>query len=113
MKPAILFLLVTVGVLLPQEISHRAGPKIVRKVDPEYTREALDAKLQGDVVLSFVIAIDGMPVEIKVVRGLGSGLDEKAVECLQQWRFSPGVRNGEPVPMKASVEINFRLPAPG
>jgi protein TonB len=53
-----------------------------------------------------------MPSEIKVVRGLGSGLDEKAVECLQQWRFTPAMRNGEPVPEKASVEINFRI-APG
>jgi len=108
MKPAILFLLVAAGVLLPQEISHRTGPKLIRKTDPQYTKEALDAKVQGVVVLSFVVAIDGMPAEIKVVRGLGSGLDEKAVECLQQWRFTPATRNGEPVPEKVTLEMNFR-----
>jgi periplasmic protein TonB len=48
--------------------------------------------------------------EIKVTRGLGKGLDEKAVECLRKWRFSPATRHGEPVPAKATVEIVFRLP---
>jgi TonB family protein len=109
MKLAILFLLVSVGVLLPQEISHRTGPKLIHRVDPEYTKEALTAKLQGTVVLSLVIAVDGKPSEIKLVRGLGSGLDEKAVECLEKWRFTPAMRNGEPVPQKATVEIIFRI----
>jgi periplasmic protein TonB len=109
MRLSILFLLVSVSVLLPQEISHRTGAKIIRKVDPEYTKEALDAKLQGVVVLSFVVAVDGIPSEITVVRGLGSGLDEKAVECLQQWRFTPATRNGEPVPEKVSLEMIFRI----
>jgi TonB family protein len=106
---AIVFLLVTAGAVLPQEISHRTGPKIIRRVNPGYTKEAWDAKLQGTVVLSFVVAVDGMPSEIKVVRGLGSGLDEKAVECLQQWRFTPATRNGEPVPEKVTLEMNFRI----
>jgi hypothetical protein len=77
MKLAILFLLISVGAILPQEISHRTGAKLIHKTDPQYTKEALDAKVQGVVVLSFVVAVDGMPSEIKVVRGLGSGLDEK------------------------------------
>jgi hypothetical protein len=55
--------------MLPQEISHRTGP--IHKTDPQYTKEALDAKVQGVVVPSFVVAVDGMPSEIKVVRGLG------------------------------------------
>jgi TonB family protein len=109
---AAVFLLATTSVVLSQEISHRTGAKLIHKADPEYTKEALDAKVQGVVVLSFVVAIDGMPAEIKVVRGLGSGLDEKAVECLQQWRFTPATRNGELVPEKVTLEMIFRI-APG
>jgi TonB family protein len=109
---AAVFLLVTASAVLPQEISHGTGAKLIHKADPEYTKEALDAKVQGVVVLSFVVAIDGMPSEIKVVRGLGSGLDEKAVECLQQWRFTPATRNGEPIPQRVTLEMTFRI-APG
>jgi periplasmic protein TonB len=107
----IVFLLIAAGAVLSQEVSSTAAPTVVRKIEPEYTKKALDAKIQGTVVLSLVITADGVPSEIKLVRGLGSGLDEKAVECLQQRRFSPAMRNYEPVPTKATVEINFRLPA--
>ena len=63
------------------------------------------------MTLSAVIAADGAVTEIKVIRGLGHGLDEKAVECLRKWTFTPATRHGEPVPAKTTVEINFRLPA--
>ena len=86
---------------------------MIQKSDPEYTREAIEAQLQGTVLLATVIATDGIPSEIRVVKGLGKGLDEKAVECLQKWRFKPGTRDGEPIPVKVSVEINFRVPRPG
>jgi TonB family protein len=107
---AAVFLLVTGSAVLSQEISHRTGPKLIHKTDPQYTKEALDVKLEGTVVLSLVITVDGVPSEINVVRGLGSGLDEKAIECLQLWRFIPAMRYGEPLPQKATVEINFWLP---
>jgi len=55
----------------------------------EYTNEALAAKIEGDVILSLMVGPDDVPSDIKVVRGLGMGLDEKAVECLQPWRFKP------------------------
>lgn len=110
MKLAIL-LLIAVVPLPSQEISHTTPPKLIHKVEPEYTKEALDAKLQGTVVLDAVIGIDGIPSDIQVVRGLGKGLDEKAIECLRQWRFSPATNYfGEPVSTKATFEMNFRLP---
>jgi TonB family protein len=87
-------------------------PTVVHKSDPEYTQEASGAQLQGTVVLAAIIRVDGIPSEIKVVKGLGKGLDEKAIECLQKWRFKPGTRGGEPIPVKATVEIDFRLPPP-
>ena len=98
MKLAVLLLITTAGLLHPQEVSHTTEPKVIHTVPPEYTREALDAKLQGVVILSAFVGVDGALTEIKLVRGLGKGLDEKAFECVQQWRFSPGSSHGEPVP---------------
>jgi len=109
MKLTILLLIAMVS-LHSQEISHTIPPRLIHKVEPQYTKEALDAKLQGTVALDAVIGIDGIPSEIKVVRGLGMGLDEKAIECLRQWSFQPATSHGEPIPTKARVEINFRIP---
>ncbi|HLX45714.1 MAG TPA: energy transducer TonB [Bryobacteraceae bacterium] len=110
MKLAVLVLIVSVGVLQGQEILHSAPPAVIHKVNPEYTKEALVAKLQGTVVLSAVVDIDGNPTEIKIVRQLGKGLDEKAVECLRQWRFKPATSHGDPIPMNVIIEVDFRLP---
>ncbi len=87
-------------------------PKVVHRVEPKYTREALEAKLRGTVLLSAIIGTDGRASDIKVVRGLGMGLDEKAIECLAQWRFTPGTQSGAPIAAKVSIEMNFRLPGP-
>jgi len=112
MKLAIL-LLTAVITLRPQEISHTTEPKPIHTVRSQYTKEALAAKIEGDVILSLMVGLDGVPSDIKLVRGLGMGLDEKAVECLQQWRFKPATNYfSEPVSAKATVVVNFRLPQP-
>jgi periplasmic protein TonB len=85
-------------------------PSAIFRAEPEYTQEALDAKLAGTVTLQTMIGEDGVPAAITVTRSLGKGLDEKAVECLQKWRFKPATRDGQPVAVRATVEINFRLP---
>lgn len=103
-------LLIAAACLQAQEILHVTDLKVTHAVPPEYTQEALDAKIQGVVTVSLVVGADGAISEIKVTRGLGKGLDEKAVECLRKWSFTPATRHGEPVPAKATVEINFRLP---
>jgi protein TonB len=110
MKLAILLLIVAVSVR-SQEILHTTEPKLIHKAEPQYTKEALTAKIQGDVTLSLTIGADGVPADIKVVRGLGMGLNEKAVECLEQWRFKPATNYfREPVAAEATVMLNFRLP---
>ena len=109
MRLSVLILIVVACTLQAQEILHTSAPRVIHRVDPEYTDEALDAKLQGTVVLSMVVSIDGAPGEIKVVRGLGKGLDEKAIECLRQWRFAPALEHGDPIPMKVTFEMNLRL----
>jgi protein TonB len=84
-------------------------PVAIYRVEPEYSEEARKAKFQGTVVLSIVIDEHGMPTQFKVVRPLGLGLDEKAIEAVQKWRFKPGYRDGKAVAVLATVEVNFRL----
>jgi len=61
------------------------------------------------VVLSIVVDEQGLPRSFKVVKPLGLGLDEKAIEAVQKWRFSPAKMNGKAVAVQATVEVNFRL----
>jgi len=84
-------------------------PAVLYKVDPEYSEEARKAKYSGTVLLQLVVDVDGKAKNIKVVKGVGLGLDEKAIEAVQKWKFSPGKKNGQPVPVFATVEVNFRL----
>jgi periplasmic protein TonB len=84
-------------------------PAVVFKVDPEYSEEARKAKYSGTVLLQLVVDVDGKAKNIKVVKGVGLGLDEKAVEAVQKWKFTPGKKNGAAVPVYATVEVNFRL----
>ncbi|MFB3779367.1 MAG: energy transducer TonB [Bryobacteraceae bacterium] len=84
-------------------------PVPLYKVEPEYSEEARKAKFQGTVVLSIVVDERGLPVNFKVIRALGLGLDEKAIEAVQKWRFRPAYKDGKPVAVMATVEVNFRL----
>jgi TonB family protein len=84
-------------------------PILVKKVEPEYSEEARKAKFQGTVVLSIIVDEAGMPRQIRVARALGLGLDEKAIEAVQKWRFRPAYKDGKPVAVYATVEVNFRL----
>ena len=86
-----------------------SAPVPIFKPEPEYSEEARKAKFQGTVMLAIVVDIDGKAKNILVVRSLGMGLDEKAIEAVAKWRFKPGYKDGKPVPVKANVEVNFRL----
>lgn len=86
-----------------------SAPVVISKVEPEYSEEARKAKYSGSVLLSLVIDANGMPRDIKVIRPLGLGLDEKAIEAVSHWRFRPGMKGGRPVATQANIEVNFRL----
>ena len=86
-----------------------SAPVILQKVDPEYSEEARKAKFSGTVLLKIVVDTSGKVSEAHVVRGIGLGLDEKAIEAVNKWRFKPGTKNGAPVPVVAQIEVNFRL----
>ena len=85
------------------------APKIISRVEPEFSEEARKNKWQGVVILRLIIGTDGKPHDITVQRSLGMGLDEKAKEAVQQWRFEPGTKDGQPVPVEVSMEVSFRL----
>ena len=84
-------------------------PTVVFKVEPEYSEEARKAKFQGTVVLFVVVDEKGNPKDLRVIRPLGLGLDQKAIEAVEKWRFNPGKKDGKPVPVQATIEVNFRL----
>jgi TonB family protein len=86
-----------------------SAPQLIYKIEPEYSDEARKAKFQGTVVLTAVVDTDGMAKDIKVMRPLGLGLDEKAIEAIKKWRFRPGMKNGKPVAVLVTIEVNFRL----
>jgi len=86
-----------------------SAPVPIFKVEPEYSEEARKAKFQGTVLLAIVVDETGKTSNVRVLRTLGMGLDEKAIEAVQKWRFRPGYREGKPVPVMANVEVNFRL----
>jgi len=87
-----------------------SAPVLVSKAEPQYTPEALAAKLEGTVLLSLVVDEKGVPQSIHVLRGLGIGLDEKAIEAVSQWRFQPGMRYNGPFSVATTVEVQFRIP---
>ena len=86
-----------------------SAPVAIVNPEPEYSEEARTAKWQGAVLLSLVVDENGVPQDIKVVKSLGLGLDQKAIEAVQKWRFKPGLKDGKPVPVSANIEVNFRL----
>ena len=86
-----------------------SAPRVLQKVEPEYSDEARAALLAGTVVISVEIGTDGLAHNPQVLRELGLGLDEKALDAISQWRFEPATRGGQPVNVAATIEINFRL----
>jgi TonB family protein len=77
--------------------------------NPEYSEEARRLKYQGTCILSVIVGADGSPLSVWVTRPAGEGLDEKAIEAVQKWRFQPATKDGEPVAVLINVETTFHL----
>lgn len=86
-------------------------PRILREVKPNYTADAMRAKIQGVAELEAVVLPDGSVGEVRIVRSLDAvfGLDQEAVKAVKQWRFVPGTRMGRPVAVLVGVELTFTL----
>jgi TonB family protein len=89
-----------------------SAPSLISRINPVFTEEARAAKLNGSILLSIVVDTDGEARDIRVLKGLGMGLDEKAAEAVAAWRFRPGMKDGVPVNVRAQVEVNFRIADP-
>jgi periplasmic protein TonB len=86
-----------------------SAPQVISYVDPEFSDEARRAKYQGVCVVSVIVDAQGNPQHVHVVRPLGMGLDEKAVEAVRQYKFRPALYQGHPVPVEVNIEVNFRI----
>ena len=85
------------------------APTVIYQVNAEYTEEARKARHEGVVRLEAIVRADGSVQVLRVLQSLGFGLDEKAIEALQQWEFRPGMRDGEAVAVDFIFEFNFNL----
>jgi TonB family protein len=86
-----------------------SAPKELYAPEPEYSEEARKAKYQGTCVLYVIVGADGRPRDLRVARSLGLGLDEKAIDAVKTWKFEPAMKDGKPVAVAISVEVEFRL----
>jgi TonB family protein len=85
------------------------APRLLREVKADYTDDARRRGITGDVLLEIVVRRDGSVGEVTLVKGLGAGLNERAIAAVRQWRFSPARRRGEPVDVVVEVAVEFTL----
>jgi TonB family protein len=103
----------TATATVPDKIMHIGGnvkaPVVLSIATPTFTQEAKKAKFSGTVTLYLLVEKDGTPSHIRVVKGVGMGLDEKAVEAVRQYKFKPATFMGRPVTVDLYVEVNFQI----
>ncbi len=85
------------------------APRLIYKEEPEYSETAREAVVDGTVMVSLMVDPDGTPRDLKVIRPIGFGLDEKAIEAVRRWKFKPGVKDGLPIAVPTKVEVNFGI----
>jgi TonB family protein len=86
-----------------------SAPRPIYDPDPEYSDEAIKAKYQGSVVLIAIIDPDGRPRDLRVSRSLGMGLDQKALDAVWKWRFTPAMKDNRPVSVQVCIEVVFHM----
>jgi len=84
-------------------------PQLIYSIEPEYSEDARKVHFQGTVVLSIEVDTTGLPSHIRVVRSLGLGLDERAIQAVAKWKFRPAMSGDHAVPAPAVVEVSFHL----
>ena len=85
------------------------APRVLREVKADYTEDARQRRITGEVVLEIVVHRDGTVGDIKILEGLGGGLNDRAVQAVRQWRFSPARRQSTPVDVIVEVAVEFKL----
>ena len=92
-----------------RELGITVEPRIIHSEEPEYSEEARKARYQGTVLLAIEIGANGRVSNIRVLRGLGLGLDEKAMAAVEKWIFKPAMAAGRPIAAPAQVSVTFHL----
>ena len=85
------------------------APAVLSSVDAEFSEEARKAKFSGNVLVGLWVDAQGNPSHVHVVRGVGMGLDEKAIAAVRQYKFKPATLNGKPVQVDLNIEVNFQI----
>jgi len=85
------------------------APVLIHLASPEYTDNARKKKFNGDVQIYLWVDENGNPTHVRVVKGVGMGLDEKAVEAVRQYKFKPAMKNGKPVKVDLFINVNFQI----
>jgi protein TonB len=86
-----------------------SSPVVIYQVEPEFSEEARKAKFMGVVLVNLIVDPQGRPQNVHVIRGVGMGLDGKAVDAVKQYRFKPAMEGGKPVAVELNVEVNFQI----
>ncbi len=84
-------------------------PRTTYTREPEFSELARAAGYQGVSTLGLIVGVDGKPRDIHIINKIGLGLDEKAIEAVRSWRFSPALKDGQPVAVQIAVEVDFHL----
>ena len=94
----------------PMKIGHGvSAPVPLSTPEAKYSREARKKKIQGPCLVRIIVDAQGLPQNPKVVRSIGYGLDEAAVDAIKKNRFKPAMKDGHPVAVEMAIEVNFRL----
>jgi protein TonB len=86
-----------------------SAPEVLYHPEPEFSEEARKSKVSGNVLVYLQVDELGRPTHVRVLRGLGMGLDEKAIEAVRQYKFRPAMEDGHPVAVEMNVEVNFQI----
>ena len=84
-------------------------PRIIQRIEPTYSSQARDAGVQGTVLFELVVDEHGKPTDITIISPLGFGLDERAHAAIEQWTFQPATKDGQPVKIRATIEVTFQF----
>jgi TonB family protein len=82
-------------------------PRIVKQVNPDYHTGSRGVRIVGSVLIGLVVSSQGLPKNLKVVKGLDKDVDQAAMDAVQQWRFAPARKDGKPVAVRITLEIEF------
>jgi TonB family protein len=86
-----------------------SAPVLIYSVEPQFSKEEKRAKISGTVLVNLVVDQNGIPTNVRIVRGVGRGLDEKALEAVSKYKFKPAMEHGQPVPVELNIQVNFQI----